>query len=78
MRLPQIPAYHKKLETLQGGMLELATRTASMRQRSGRLASQVRVRGLVRRLFRVVCSPQRPRHYAHDTMPTTHAQVADS
>ena len=36
----QIPAYHEKLVTLQADMLQLATRTASMRQRSAHLASQ--------------------------------------
>ena len=35
----QIPAYHAKLETLQGDMLNLARRTASMRQRSANLAA---------------------------------------
>ena len=36
----QIPAYHEKLVTLQADMLQLATRTANMRQRSAHLASQ--------------------------------------
>ena len=40
MTIGQIPAYHEKLVTLQADMLQLATRTASMRQRSAHLASQ--------------------------------------
>ena len=39
--IAQIPAYHEKLVTLQADMLQLAHRTASMRQRSAHLASQV-------------------------------------
>ena len=43
--ISQIPAYYEKLETLQADMLQLARKTASMRQRSAHLAQQARAQG---------------------------------
>jgi len=65
---PQIPAYHTKLETLQGDMLDLATRTASMRQRSDSLKSQVNARDFTN----VSC------RLCNTAVPSPRAQVVDS
>lgn len=63
----QIPAYHEKLVTLQADMLQLATRTASMRQRSAHLASQASHSRIAAHSWRVWCAA--PTHCTVHALP---------